>query len=101
MANEQPKAAPKWDEKEFLVEAKRGTPVRLIEPMFDNYRIVPAGVVIPWPYETPPTRRQAMLEADASPTPASAPAMTSGKPPADAIDPLTGQPFLVPAKGQV
>ncbi len=87
------------DEDEFLVAAKRGTEVRLLEPMFDNYRVVPAGMVIRWPYDHPPTRRQAVLASDRAPTPDSAPAMTSGKPPADAIDPTTGKPFVVPPKG--
>lgn len=92
---------PAYDEKEFLVEAKKGARVFLLEPHHDGVRIIPAETEIAWYSDVPPTRRQARLAKDRSPTPLDAPAMTSGKPAEGQIDPTTGKPYVLPPRGSV
>ena len=84
-----------FDEKEFLVECKKGMKVRLLAPIHDNVRVIEADQVIKWPYDDPPQRRVAVLATDKAPTPLEAPPMTKGLPEPGQIDPTTGKEYVV------
>lgn len=75
---------------EQTLDVKKGDRVRLLVPIYDGVQRIEADTEISWPYDDPPLTTTAAL-AGAKQTPLDAPAMTSGKPPADYIDPATGQ----------
>ena len=79
-----------------LDEIKQGDRVRLLLPLFDNVQRIPEGTVIIWPFDHPPTADQACRE-DEKVTPLTAPPMTDGKPPADYVDPTTGEKPVIPS----
>lgn len=69
---------------------KKGTLVRLLVPIYDGVQRIEADTEIYWPYDDPPLKANAVL-AGTKDTPLDAPAMTSGKPDADYVDPTTGE----------
>jgi hypothetical protein len=77
-----------------LDDVKRGDWVRLLEPHYDGFQRLEAGVDVQWWNDTPPDSRNACL-LDTPSTPLNAPAMTDGKPPADYLDPTTGKKPVV------
>lgn len=77
-----------------LAGCQKGTRVRLLVPIYDGFQRFEAGAEIFWPYDDPPLAANAAL-ASAKETPLDAPPMTSGEPPADYIDPATGDPLVV------
>jgi hypothetical protein len=73
-----------------LDEVRKGDWVRLLEPHYDGFKRIEAGVEVQWWNDTPPDERNACLPEVAQ-TPLTAPPMTDGKPPADYLDPTTGK----------
>lgn len=74
----------------ILEGVKRGDMVRLLEPHYDGFQLIPADTLVRWWNDDPPSVRYACLP-EAPQTPLTAPAMTDGKPPADYVDPSTGK----------
>ena len=77
-----------------LTGMKKGDLVRLLEPHYDGFQLLKAGDVVRWWNDDPPNARYVALVETAQ-TPLTAPAMTDGKPPADYLDPTTGQTPVV------
>lgn len=76
------------------LDVKKGDRVRLLQPLYDGVQYFYEGEVISWPLDTPPTTAQAANAKDKA-TPLDAPVFSDAKPPADYIDPRTGQPLVI------
>lgn len=78
------------------LKIKKGTKVRLLLPFHDGVQYFEADEVIKWPLDTPPTAAQATY-ANQKAEEIHAPLFPPADPPADYIDPRTGEPFEKPA----
>lgn len=74
----------------ILEGVKKGDLVRLLVPHYDGYQLLKEGDVVRWWNDEPPSARN-VARAEDEQTPLTAPAMTSGKPPDDYLDPTTGK----------
>lgn len=82
------------NEKEPTLDVKKGDRVRLLVPIYDNVQWIAADTEINWPFDDPPLKTTAALAGEKT-TPLDAPAMTAGKPPADYVDPATGEKPII------
>ena len=76
------------------MNVQKGTKVYLLEPLWDGTQYFQANEDIFWPFDVPPSSRQAsMVAPDLQPK---APPMGDGTPPEGYIDPRTGEPLAKP-----
>lgn len=85
-----------FGEAEPRLKIKRGQKVRLLQPFWDGVQYFDADEVIRWPVDTPPTAAQATY-ANQKAEAIHAPLFPDAKPPADYVDPRTGELFEVDA----
>jgi len=69
----------------------KGTRVRLLVAHYDGYQRLAEGTECNWWEDSKPDPANAVPVGDARPTPLDAPAMTDGRPPADYVDPTSGE----------
>lgn len=84
-----------FGEKEPRLDIKKGTKVRLLQPFWDGVQYFNADEIIKWPVDTPPTTAQATY-ANQKAEAINAPLFPPADPPADYIDPRTGEKFEKP-----
>lgn len=85
----------KVGEEEPRLKVKKGDKVRLLQPFHDGVQYFEADEVIKWPVDTPPTAAQATY-ANKKAEAINAPLFPPVDPPADYIDPRTGELFEKP-----
>ncbi|WP_428660446.1 hypothetical protein [Reyranella sp.] len=73
-----------------LAGVQKGDWVRLLEPHYDGYQLLPEGAIVHWWNDDPPSANYVALSNHGF-APDDVPHMTDGEPPADYLDPRTGK----------